>query len=121
MVHVARGEHHLLDLCGCPAALLDDARAMRRLLYDAVAASGATILATHVYPFEPQGLSIVLVLAESHASMHTYPEHGVCMLDVFTCGDTVLPRMAINQLRAAIPHAREHAQVLMRGVAPRRR
>jgi S-adenosylmethionine decarboxylase proenzyme len=60
------------------------------LLYSlelAVAAAGATIVGRSLHRFYPQGCSCVVVLKESHFSIHTYPEHGVYMADFFTCGD----------------------------------
>ena len=121
MIHAARGSHAMLDLAGCEHALLDDARRLRHALVGAVERAGATVLHTIVYPFDPQGVSVMCVLAESHASIHTYPEHGVCMIDVFTCGDDIDPLAAANDVATSIPHSRAHAQLAQRGVAPRTR
>lgn len=121
MDHPARGTHGCMDLAGCERLVLDDARVLLRLLTDAVVSAGATVLASFVYPFEPSGLTIVCMLAESHATIHTYPHQGVCMVDVFTCGVTIDPTVALDIVAQRIPHVREHRQVLQRGVAPRRR
>ena len=79
------GRHLLLTFAGC-AANLDDLDLVRADMVAAIQAAGATILATSQHRFDPHGLSIVFLLSESHASVHTYPESGSCFLDIFTCG-----------------------------------
>ena len=74
--------HRILSYFGCEACDCSEAAFKR-----AVRKSGAKVLKTISHRFEPQGLSILTLLAESHASLHTYPEHGFCYLDIFTCGD----------------------------------
>ena len=91
----------MIDAYGADAALLDNGPALARILRAAVQNVGATVLQTHIEQFEPQGATVVLVLAESHASLHTYPEHGVYMADVFTCGD-VSPEDAAREIAAAL-------------------
>jgi S-adenosylmethionine decarboxylase len=82
------GRHLLLNFSGCEADL-DDLERIRQDMTDATNAIGATILARLEHKFEPVGVSVVLMLSESHASVHTYPEHRACFLDVFTCGDQI--------------------------------
>jgi S-adenosylmethionine decarboxylase len=82
------GRHLLLNFSGCKADL-DDIATIKRDMARAVESIGATILSVLEHKFEPKGLSIVFLLAESHASIHTYPEHNACFLDIFTCGDTI--------------------------------
>lgn len=80
------GMHLLVDLWG--ASHLDDLSVTEQALRDAAEASGATILHCHLHRFTPNGgISGVLVLAESHISIHTWPERGFAALDVFMCGD----------------------------------
>ena len=98
------GTHALLDLYDCDAALLADAPALQALLQRAADVAGATTLAAHFHPFgEGMGVTGVLLLAESHISIHTWPEHGFAALDVFLCGDGQLERARVllcNGLRA---------------------
>ncbi|CAJ0822467.1 adenosylmethionine decarboxylase [Ralstonia flaminis] len=92
----AVGEHLLLDLYGVAPALLRDAQALEATLREAAAALGATILHAHLHRFdslrmgapaaEPGGVTGVLLLAESHLSIHTWPEHGFAAIDAFMCG-----------------------------------
>lgn len=82
------GEHLHLDLHGCdPAALSDPAR-IEACLREGAVATGAHILFGHFHHFGPeQGVTGVLVLAESHVSIHSWPERGFAAVDVFVCGD----------------------------------
>lgn len=79
------GTHLLADLTGC--AGLDDAARVEAALRDAVAAAKATLLDIRLHHFGPeQGVTGVALLAESHISIHTWPEHGYAAIDIFLCG-----------------------------------
>ena len=80
------GRHLLLNFSGCEADL-DNLEAIERDMIAAVNAVGATILAHLAHKFDPCGVSVILMLSESHASIHSYPEYNSCFLDIFTCGD----------------------------------
>ena len=80
------GRHLLLNFSGCEADL-DNLDAIERDMIAAVNAVGATILAHLAHKFDPCGVSVILMLSESHASIHSYPEYNSCFLDIFTCGD----------------------------------
>lgn len=83
-----RGHHVLLDLWGVEPAPLTDCALIESVLRAAAAAAGAHVLGAHMHPFGPeQGVTGVLLLAESHMSIHTWPEHGYAAIDVFMCGD----------------------------------
>lgn len=81
------GKHYLLNLYGCPFCLLDDQRSLIDLLENAAVASGANIVQTISKRFEPQGVTVLCLLSESHISIHTWPEDGKAAVDVYTCGD----------------------------------
>ncbi len=85
--HDFRGKHFLSSYLDCHLRRLSDLDGLIRAMDEAVAASGATILDKTSYVFPPNGLTIVYLLSESHASLHTYPEYGACFIDLFTCGD----------------------------------
>jgi S-adenosylmethionine decarboxylase len=84
--HLAYGRHVLVDIADTNAVLLNDARALAASLTDAAVAEGATVLSTIEHAFEPNGVTILLLLAESHVSLHTYPNEGRAFFDAFTCG-----------------------------------
>ena len=81
------GKHLLVEYRRCAPALLDDPDAMEALLREAAAAAGATVLDARLHRFKPQGVSGVLLIAESHVSIHTWPEAGYAAVDFYTCGD----------------------------------
>jgi S-adenosylmethionine decarboxylase len=81
------GKHFLVSYCDCDQEALRDTAQLSKVMSQAAEASGATILKTSEYVFSPDGLTMVILLSESHASIHTYPEHGACFVDLFTCGD----------------------------------
>jgi S-adenosylmethionine decarboxylase len=98
------GTHLIVDLWG--ATNLDDPGHIDAVLREAALATGATILHGHFHHFSPNGgVSGVLVLAESHVSIHTWPERDYAALDIFVCGDCN-PYKAIPMLkRASCPSA----------------
>jgi S-adenosylmethionine decarboxylase len=81
------GKHLLLSFSGCKVDL-DDLNAIRRDMTTAIDAVGASIIGETESRFSPHGVSMVFLLSESHASIHTYPEYNACFLDIFTCGRT---------------------------------
>ncbi|GAB1820533.1 adenosylmethionine decarboxylase [Herbidospora sp. RD11066] len=115
---VAMGEfagcHVLAELRGVEPGLLDDLAHLEVTLKRAIVASGATILDMTSHRFEPQGVTILALLAESHASLHSYPEHGAVFVDVFTCG-TSDPRIAVELLTHELQPGRVTVQVIHRG------
>ena len=93
------GVHLLIDLWG--ASRLDELDTVEAALRESARVSGATVLHCHLHHFQPNGgISGVLVLAESHISIHSWPERGYAALDVFMCGDCD-PYLAIPVLKAA--------------------
>jgi S-adenosylmethionine decarboxylase len=93
------GTHLIIDLY--QAGRLDDITHIEQTLRDCVDASGATLLHIHLHRFEPNGgVSGVAVLAESHISIHSWPEHGYAALDVFMCGNAS-PDACVPVLREA--------------------
>ena len=67
---------------------MDDEAYIRGVLVNAAECSGSTLLAVSSHKFEPHGVTAIALLAESHISIHTWPEKGTAVCDVFTCGDT---------------------------------
>src|SRR5690606_4945650 len=71
---------------GCDHKALADVEALKQAFLYAVNECGATLLESVDHVFPPEGLTMVVLLSESHASIHTYPEHDACFVDLFTCG-----------------------------------
>ncbi len=80
------GRHMMSSYVGCDRDALRDLDALEEAMQQAVEASGATLLTSARHVFPPDGMTIVMLLSESHASIHTYPEHNSCFVDLFTCG-----------------------------------
>jgi len=97
------GKHFLLNLYGCSFVLLNDEYYLIDLLKNSAKASGATVLKTASYKFDPQGVTVLCLLSESHISIHTWPEEGKAAVDVYTCGvcnPKISCDMIIEQLHA---------------------
>jgi S-adenosylmethionine decarboxylase len=115
-VHQAAGTHLLADLSGIAPALLADCAAIEALLRAASLAAGARIVHSHFHPFGPGlGVTGVVLLAESHISIHTWPENGYAAVDIFMCG-AAMPERALDVLREALAPAGCTVRALHRGV-----
>ena len=108
------GTHVLLELYDCPAALLRTPAISRRILLAAAAAMGATVIEARFHAFNPHGVSGVVVIAESHLTVHTWPEHGYAAVDVFSCGDLDLTA-GIDALCAGFEAGRTVERRVVRG------
>ena len=111
-----RGEHILLDLFGCDSDLLDDEAGLVELAATVAHRAGATVLSRHSHRFEPHGVSVLCVLAESHLSIHTWPEVGTATIDIYTCGASADPVIACELLEEALAPAAVDRSRLIRGV-----
>jgi S-adenosylmethionine decarboxylase len=103
--------HTLLELHGCDAALLNSPNELKELLLEAVRRGQGTIVTDVFHTFSPHGVSGVVVIAESHVAIHTWPEHDYAAVDIFSCGST-LDHAAIREwirdgLRATNVESRE--------------
>ena len=94
----ALGKHLLLELKDCDTALLNDMEYLREVLADVARLIGATVIKDSFYQFSPQGISGIVIIAESHLSIHTWPEYAFAAVDVFTCGDVIEPSRAVKPL-----------------------
>ncbi|MCP3963025.1 MAG: adenosylmethionine decarboxylase [bacterium] len=104
------GRHILIDLWGCDRAALADGEALDALMRRAAESSGATVLQTCFHRFPPTGVSGIVIISESHLSIHTWPDEGFASADFYTCGD-VRPEAAVEVLRAGL--AAESSEVLV--------
>ncbi|HEY6879198.1 MAG TPA: adenosylmethionine decarboxylase [Polyangiales bacterium] len=109
-----RGTHLLVECRGCTPAVLNDPAALEDVLRAAAAAIGARVISAAFHAFAPHGVTGVLLLAESHLSIHTWPEHGYAAIDLFTCGPTE-PQLAEPILRASLGASELASMVVERG------
>jgi len=118
------GHHTLIELHGCDDAKLRDVAGVRALMLEAVNLSGGTYVTDVFHHFSPHGVSGVIVVAESHATIHTWPEHGYAAADVFTCGGSFQHEVFLKIMRRGLNAQRAETRTLERGrlsptVAPR--
>jgi len=109
------GQHLLAEYQGCDRSVLDDVDQIRIALRRAAIAAGATVVAEVLQPFAPEGVSGVVVIEESHLSVHTWPEQGYAAVDFYTCGDC-LPERAYEVLFEAFGAQRAELLVVQRGL-----
>jgi S-adenosylmethionine decarboxylase len=101
------GKHCILELYGCDFSKLDDEGFLRDTITAAAKRAGATLLNLITHRFEPQGVTGLALLAESHISIHTWPESGYAAVDVFTCGDHTMPERACMVLSEELCASRQ--------------
>ncbi|MBN1691546.1 MAG: adenosylmethionine decarboxylase [Dehalococcoidia bacterium] len=112
----ALGKHMLLELKDCDAGLLNDMEYLREALKTVAASIGATVIKDSFYQFSPQGISGVVIIAESHISIHTWPEFNFAAVDVFTCGEVIEPAKAVKPLAERLKAKSTSYIELKRGV-----
>ena len=112
----ALGKHLLLELKGCDKEVLNDLGFLKGALLKAADECGATVLGESFHLFNPQGVSGVVIIAESHIFIHTWPEYGYAAADIFTCGDAVQPEKAAEVLIEKL-EAKNHSMIeIQRGL-----
>ena len=112
----ALGRHLLLELKDCNEELLDDLDFIRECLNEAAIRCGASVVGESFYHFSPRGVSGVVNIAESHISIHTWPEYGYAAADVFTCGDVVTPEEAATTIADKLEARNRSVIELRRGM-----
>lgn len=112
----ALGIHLLIEFCSCSRSKIDNLAYLEKTLSEAANVAGATVLKTVFQDFNPQGVSGVVVIAESHLTIHTWPEHGYAAVDIFTCGTRVDPWKAVEYLKAELEATDVQVRDFQRGL-----
>ena len=112
----ALGRHILCEVHGCDPKVLDDRKAIEQIMVEAALGAGAEVREVAFHKFSPQGVSGVVVISESHLTIHTWPELGYAALDVFTCGDSVDPWKACNYITKGFRAGHMSATEVKRGL-----
>ncbi len=107
--------HLLLDAWGIERALLSDPQRLEAILRSAAESAQCRVLGALSQRFQPEGATVLLLLAESHLSVHTWPEHNYAAIDLLTCGDT-LPTAGVDALVAGFAPQRHLLRRLDRGI-----
>jgi S-adenosylmethionine decarboxylase len=114
--HQPAGAHLLADMHGISADKLKDAAMLEDLLRHSAQAAGAQVLFSHFHSFGVgQGITGVVLLAESHISIHTWPEYGFAAADIFMCGQAQ-PQLALEVIKLALRPASCEVQTVKRGL-----
>ena len=112
----ALGKHLLLELRDCHKEILNNVDFLREALVNAATEAGATVLGESFHRFNPHGVSGVVIIAESHLFIHTWPEYGYAAADIFTCGNTVQPDKAARILTEKLGSRDYSIEEIPRGV-----
>ena len=117
MTHPTVGVHCILEINGCPFHLLDDEAHLRSGLEQASRTALSPLLNLTSHRFEPHGVTALALLAESHISIHTWPEHGYAAVDIFTCGEHAQPQRACEFIVKHLEATDYTLKVVARGMA----
>jgi len=112
----ALGTHLLLELGDCNPKLLNDLEYVKKIMISAAEAIGAKIVGQSFHKFSPQGVTGVLAIAESHLSIHTWPEYSYAAADLFTCGNDIDPKIAANILIEKLDSKKPEQRIIRRGI-----
>lgn len=110
------GNHLIAELYECNSTILNSPEKVEQALQKAVKISGARMVQSVIHEFSPHGVSGVIVIEESHFSVHTWPEYGYCALDIFTCGTEIDYYAALNYLKNAFQADNMSVSEIKRGL-----
>lgn len=111
------GRHVISELWGCDFEKLNNLVRVEQIFVEAALRSGAEVREVAFHKFAPQGISGVVIISESHLTIHSFPEHGYASIDVYTCGE-LDPNVAANYIADALgAETRENVE-LPRGMGP---
>ncbi|HWO75514.1 MAG TPA: adenosylmethionine decarboxylase [Bacillus sp. (in: firmicutes)] len=111
------GRHVISELWGCDFEKLNDVVQIEKIFVDAALKSGAEVREVAFHKFAPQGVSGVVIISESHLTIHSFPEHGYASIDVYTCGD-LDPNIAADYIAESLGAQTRETIELPRGMGP---
>ena len=111
------GRHVIAELWQCDFDKLNDMDFIEKTFVDAALKSGAEVREVAFHKFAPQGVSGVVIISESHLTIHSFPEHGYASIDVYTCGD-LDPTVAANYIAEALNSGTREFVEVPRGMGP---
>ena len=114
----ALGRQILIEFYDCDSEVLTNRDRIRQYMLEAAHHAGATVISDTFHHFKPDGISGVVVIAESHISIHTWPEHRYAAVDVFTCGDSVDPWGVPHYLQEKLQAENVSSMEIKRGLFP---
>lgn len=112
----ALGYHYIAELSGCRREILESIDLVKEIITNAALAANAEVREVVVHKFSPQGVSGVVVIAESHLSIHTWPEYNYAAIDIFTCGQNTKPDAACRHIAEKLEAGTIRQIVVERGI-----
>ncbi|MEX0770349.1 MAG: adenosylmethionine decarboxylase [Balneolaceae bacterium] len=112
----ALGRQILVEYYDCNESRINDIEFIEQSLLEATKESGATLISHNFHKFSPYGISGVIVIAESHVAIHTWPEYNYAAVDIFTCGDTIDPWIIQEKLKDLFESANVSSMEMKRGM-----
>ena len=109
------GRHVVAELWECDEELLNDQQAIERIMVNAALESGAEVREVIFHKFTPLGVSGVVIISESHLTIHSFPEHGYASVDVYTCGDRIDPAIAADYIAKGLRTKKKELLHIPRG------
>ncbi|MDR7418776.1 MAG: adenosylmethionine decarboxylase [Armatimonadota bacterium] len=110
------GHHYIAEASGCSPDIIGRVETVEQILVRAAEIAGVTVWSISFHRFSPNGVSGVVVISESHLSVHTWPEYGYVALDIFTCGNTAKPEAAVQYAIKEFGASSMHITEVTRGL-----
>ncbi|KUJ98450.1 MAG: S-adenosylmethionine decarboxylase proenzyme [Thermococcales archaeon 44_46] len=110
------GYHYVVEASGCDPEVLKDPNKIREIFLEAAKVGNMEVKASYFFRFSPTGVSGVVIVAESHISVHTWPEEGYAALDVYTCGEKADPEKAVDYILEKFGAQYAHVSEVKRGI-----
>ena len=115
-IHRSIGHHYIVEASGCDPKIISSVEKVQQILVKAAEVAGTKVWSISVNRFPPKGVSGVIVISESHISIHTWPEYGYGALDFYTCGDDTDPEKAVLYAVEAFGATTSHITEITRGI-----
>ncbi|ABR48800.1 S-adenosylmethionine decarboxylase related [Alkaliphilus metalliredigens QYMF] len=113
------GRHILAEFYNCDSDILNDHKLIEKYMTEAAEVANATVVTSNFHMFNPWGVSGVVVIQESHLTIHTWPEYGYASIDLFTCGDEVNPWLSFEYLKEKLKAEKTETEEVSRGLVDR--
>jgi S-adenosylmethionine decarboxylase len=110
------GRHVIADLSGCNPSFISSVSYVQKVLEEAVKRAKATIISSRFHQFSPVGVSGIILLSESHCSIHTWPDEEYAAIDIYTCGEHVFPQVACDYIAKELSAKEMHVTSVERGL-----
>lgn len=112
------GRHVIAELWDCNIEKLNNITMIEQIFVDAALKAGAEVREVAFHKFAPHGVSGVVIISESHLTIHSFPEHGYASVDVYTCGDRIDPNVAAQYIAESLEASTQESVEVPRGMGP---